>query len=163
MADVELSTLGSVIKTAYEGETNTNAYTDSEKTKLGNIEANATTDQTGFEIKTAYESQADTNAYTDSEKNKLAGIETAATADQTGAEIKTAYESQANTNAFTDAEKTKLSGVATGAEVNTIDSDPTSDGVTGSDQVTNVVSCTQAEYDAGTPNASTFYLITDAV
>lgn len=37
----ELSTLGSVIKTAYEGETNTNAYTDAEKTKLGGIAAGA--------------------------------------------------------------------------------------------------------------------------
>ena len=42
----------------------------------------------------------------------------------------------------------------------TIESDPT--GITGADQVTNVVSLTQAEYDAiGTPNASTFYVITD--
>ena len=31
----------------------------------------------------------------------------------------------------------------------------------GSDQVINVVSLTQAEYDAGTPVATTFYLITD--
>jgi len=37
----ELSTLGSVIKTAYEGEANTNAYTDAEKTKLGGIAAGA--------------------------------------------------------------------------------------------------------------------------
>jgi hypothetical protein len=33
---------------------------------------------------------------------------------------------------------------------------------TGSDQVLNVVSLTQAEYDAGSPNATTFYVITDA-
>ena len=33
---------------------------------------------------------------------------------------------------------------------------------TGSDQVANIVSLTQAEYDAGTPNADTFYIITDA-
>jgi len=41
MADVELSTLGSVIKTAYEGETNTNAFTDAEKTKLSGIATGA--------------------------------------------------------------------------------------------------------------------------
>lgn len=41
MADVELSTLGSVIKTAYEGQTNTNVYTDAEKTKLAGIETAA--------------------------------------------------------------------------------------------------------------------------
>jgi hypothetical protein len=34
MADVELSTLGSVIKTAYEAESDTNAFTDAEKTAL---------------------------------------------------------------------------------------------------------------------------------
>lgn len=36
-------------------------------------------------------------------------------------------------------------------------------GVTGADVVTNIISLTQAEYDAiGAPNASTFYIITDA-
>ncbi len=34
MADVQLSTLGGVIKTAYEAEADTNAFTDAEKTKL---------------------------------------------------------------------------------------------------------------------------------
>jgi hypothetical protein len=32
-------------------------------------------------------------------------------------------------------------------------------GITGADQVTNVVTLTQAEYDAITPNASTVYFI----
>ena len=42
-----------------------------------------------------------------------------------------------------------------------INSDPT--GITGADQVTNVVSLTQAEYNAiWTPSADTQYLITDA-
>ena len=45
-------------------------------------------------------------------------------------------------------------------EENTIDS-ITSGEPTGSDQVINVVSLTQAEYDAGTPIATTFYIITD--
>ena len=40
-------------------------------------------------------------------------------------------------------------------------SDPT--GVTGADAVTNIISMTQAEYNAiGTPNAATIYIITDA-
>jgi len=40
-------------------------------------------------------------------------------------------------------------------------SDPT--GVTGADEVTNIISLTQSEYDAiGTPNAATIYIITDA-
>lgn len=62
------------IKTAYENNTNTNAFTDAEQTKLAGIEQNATADQTDTEIKTAYENNADTNVFTDSEKTKLAGI-----------------------------------------------------------------------------------------
>ena len=65
------------IKTAYESNADTNAYTDSEKTKLSGIETNATGDQTASEIKTAYESNANTNAYTDAEKSNLAGVQSA--------------------------------------------------------------------------------------
>ncbi len=61
--------------------------------------------------------------------------------------------------AFVNGDKTKLDGIAAGAEVNTIDSDPT--GVTGADAITNVISLTQAEYDAiVTPDAATLYVIT---
>jgi predicted RecA/RadA family phage recombinase len=60
--------------------------------------------------------------------------------------------------AFVDGDKTKLDGIAAGAEVNTIESDVTGE-PTGSDQVLNVVSLTQAEYDAGTPVATTLYVI----
>lgn len=34
---VELNTLGNIIKATYEGEANTNAFTDAEKTKLGTL------------------------------------------------------------------------------------------------------------------------------
>lgn len=37
MADAELSSLGSVIKTAYEGQANTNAFTDADEAKLDGI------------------------------------------------------------------------------------------------------------------------------
>lgn len=37
----ELNTLGTVIKTTYEGEADTNAFTDAEKSKLAGIEAGA--------------------------------------------------------------------------------------------------------------------------
>ena len=40
---------------------------------------------------------------------------------------------------------------------NMVESDPT--GVTGADAITNVISLTQADYDAITPNASTLYVI----
>ena len=69
---------GAEIKAAYEGEADTNAFTDDEKSKLTTIEASATADQTGAEIKSAYEGEADTNAYTDAEKSKLAAIEASA-------------------------------------------------------------------------------------
>ena len=106
------------IKSSYEANADTNAFTDALLTKLNGIETGATADQTASEIKTAYESNADTNAFTDALQTKLNGIETNATADQTASEIKTAYESNADTNAFTDALQTKLNGIATGAEVN---------------------------------------------
>jgi len=66
------------IKTAYEANSDTNAFTDAEKTKLNSVETNAKDDQTASEIKTLYESNSDTNALTDAEKTKLSGIETSA-------------------------------------------------------------------------------------
>jgi len=78
------------IKTAYENNANTNAFTDAEKTKLQNLDL-----------------------------AKLQGIETGATADQSNAEIKTAYEANSDTNAFTDAEKTKLAGISASAGATT--------------------------------------------
>ena len=41
-----------------------------------------------------------------------------------------------------------------------VESDVT--GVSGADAITNVISLTQAEYDAITPDAATLYVITDA-
>jgi hypothetical protein len=78
---------GAEIKTAYEAEADTNAFTDALKTKLDGVETGATADQTAAEIKTAYESNTDTNAFTDAQQTKLAGIETGATADQSAAEV----------------------------------------------------------------------------
>lgn len=104
-----------------------------------------------------------------------------------GAPIKTTYEGQPNTNAFTDAEKEKLADVPSSFDSNTVglgNVDNTSDlnkpistatqtalnlkvssnvsGITGADAITNMVSLTQAEYDALTPSSTTFYVITDA-
>ena len=106
------------IKTSYEANADTNAFTDAFQTKLNGIETGATADQTAAEIRTLVGSASDSNVFTDAEQTKLSGIETGATADQTGAEIKTAYEAEADTNAFTDAEQTKLSGIEAGATVN---------------------------------------------
>lgn len=93
------------IKTAYESNLDTNAYTDAEKTKLAGIAAGAevnTVDsvntQTGAVVLDADDisDAATTNKFTTAaDITKLAGIETGATADQTGAEIATALSGQA--------------------------------------------------------------------
>jgi hypothetical protein len=55
---------------------------------------------------------------------------------------------------------TGIQGATGPLSPNAVVSDTT--GITGADQVTNIVSLTQAEYDAiVTPNASTLYIITD--
>ena len=89
---VSTTQTASQIKTAYESNADTNAFTDGDESKLDGIETSATADQTASEIKTAYESNADTNAFTDADESKLDGIETSATADQTASEIKGSLE-----------------------------------------------------------------------
>ena len=87
--------------------------------------------------------------------------EIAANTLKTGITTAQADEIAANTLKVTypSADSSKLAGIATGAEVNTIDSAVAGE-PSGSDLVLNVVSLTQAEYDAGTPVATTFYIIT---
>ena len=63
------------VKTAYENNADTNAFTDAEKSKLAGVAPNATADMTGAQIKAAYEGEANTNAFTDAEKAKLAALE----------------------------------------------------------------------------------------
>ena len=62
------------IKEAYEENADTNAFTDTEKTKLAGVENNATADMSAAEIKAAYESNLNTNVFTDAEKAKLGGL-----------------------------------------------------------------------------------------
>ena len=66
------------IKTSYESNSNTNAFTDALLTKLNGIETSATADQTGAEIKSLYEGESNTNAFTDALLTKLNGLETSA-------------------------------------------------------------------------------------
>lgn len=113
------------IKTAYENNSDTNAFTDTEKTKLSGI-------ATGAEVNTVASVNSQTGSVTLDADNiddtstthkfataaqltKIDGVESGATQDQSGSEIKSAYEGESDTNAFTDAEKTKLSGIETGA------------------------------------------------
>jgi len=65
---------GAQIKTAYEAESDTNAYTDAEKTKLSGIEASATADQTNAEIRSAVEAATDSNVFTDADHTKLNSV-----------------------------------------------------------------------------------------
>ena len=87
--------------------------------------------------------------------------EIAANTLKTGITTAQADEIDANTLKVTypSADSSKLAGIATGAEVNTIDSAVAGE-PSGSDLVLNVVSLTQAEYDAGTKIGTTLYIIT---
>ena len=76
------------IKTAYENNADTNAFTDALLSKLNGIEAGATGDQTNAEIRAAVEAASDSNVFTDADHTKLNNIEDNATADQTVSEIK---------------------------------------------------------------------------
>jgi hypothetical protein len=67
------------VKTLYESNANTNAFTDSEKTKLANIDSSATGDMTDAEVKAAYERNADTNAFTDADAAAIDALGTAST------------------------------------------------------------------------------------
>lgn len=62
---------------------------------------------------------------------------------------------------FVNGDKDKLDGIESQAEVNTINSTTLGEPI-GSDAVVNIVSLTQAEFDAGTPVSTTIYNITDA-
>jgi hypothetical protein len=55
--DATADQTGAEIKSLYEAEANTNAYTDTEKSKLATIENSAKADQTDEEIETAYNNQ----------------------------------------------------------------------------------------------------------
>lgn len=103
------------VKIKYESNPDTNAFTDTEKTKLSNVESGAQVNRTAGQIKTDYESNSDTNSFTDSEKAKLAAVAAGAEVNRTAAELRSDYESNADTNVFDDAEKSKLSSVEPGA------------------------------------------------
>lgn len=100
MADVELSTLGGVIKTAYEGQPNTNAFTDDEKSKLFSIEAQATKNATDAALR---------------DRSTHTGVQTASTIidlpDVLAGKVDTVPGKQLSDMNFTAAEKTKLASL----------------------------------------------------
>ena len=80
--------------------------------------------------------------------------------DNTGISTQQANDIASNSlkNSYPSSDASKLSGISAGAQVNTINSTTTGE-LTGSDVITNVVSLTQTEYDAGTPISTTLYII----
>lgn len=77
-AGAEVNPDAAEVKTLYESNADTNAFTDAEKSNLGNQSGTNTGDMSDSDVKTAYENNADTNAFTDAEQTKLSGIEASA-------------------------------------------------------------------------------------
>lgn len=128
---------GAEIKALYEAESDTNNYSDSEKAKLGAIDAThylAPLDTitelealTGMSDKARVYVEAETTDYF-YDKQAVSGAVEAPPADggywrtvvssgETAASVKAKYESNVDTNAYTDSEKTKVGTVATNADV----------------------------------------------
>ena len=93
----------------------------------------------GSQIKTAYEGEANTNAFTTAEQATLA----LQSGTNTGDQDLSGYQVQPSEGAFVNGDKTRLNAAVQ------------------STTVTDIVSLTQASYDALTPDAATFYIITD--
>lgn len=104
---------GAEIKSLYESESDTNAFTDAEKTLLGNQSGTNTGDQ---DLST-YQLQPSEGAFIDGDKTKLDGIESNATADQDASEIRSLVDSATDSNVFTDADHSKLDGIQANADV----------------------------------------------
>jgi len=132
-----------------------NSYPSADATKLSGIEAGAEVNDTAAEIKTKYESNANTNAFTDAEKSKLANQSGTNTGDQDLSGLQATLVSGTNIKTINN------SSILGSGNIGVVQSNTS--GVSGADAITNLMSLTQAEYNAiGTPNLSTFYVITDA-
>lgn len=111
------------IKTAYESNANTNAYTDAEKTKLAGIESGAevnTVDsvntQTGAVVLDADDIDDTSTSHkfvTASDLSTLSNTSGTNTGDQD----LSSYQLQPSEGAFQDGDKTKLDGISSGADV----------------------------------------------
>ena len=108
---------GAEIKAAYEGEADTNAFTDADHTKLDGIEA-------GAQVNTVTSVNGQTGAVTVSGSTDLsytASTRELASSTGTNATLPEAV-AAGDSGLMTGADKTKLDGIAAGAEVNTVDS-----------------------------------------
>jgi hypothetical protein len=129
-ARIKARTTGAAIKTAYEAEANTNAFTDAEKSKLAGLESSKyrglfTSAGALPLVGNAAGSYADVDTGNGSDVARWIWdngdakwvAQGAAGGTETAASIKTKYESNPDTNAFTDAEKTKLAGLVEAANI----------------------------------------------
>jgi len=139
---------GAEIKSAYEAEDDTNAFTDTLKTKLDGISGTNTGDQdlstyqlqpsegafvngdktkldaitgtnTGDQDLSSYQLQPSEGAFVNGDKTKLDGISGTNTGDQD----LSSYQLQPSEGAFADGDKTKLDGIATSANAYAITDD----------------------------------------
>lgn len=99
----EVNPTAAEIKTAYESNADTNAFTDGLLARLNSVELGAEVNPTASEIKTLYESNTNTNAFTDAAQTKLAAI----TSTGSGSIITAAERTQITTN------QTNIAGLAT--------------------------------------------------
>lgn len=97
----ELSTLGSVIKMAYEGQANTNAYTDAEKSKLSGIAA-------GAQVNPPVATTGANGLMSSSDKTKLDGV-------TAGAQPNPGVATTSANGLMSSSDKTKLDGISSGA------------------------------------------------
>jgi len=139
---------GAEIKSAYEAENDTNAFTDALKTKLDDISGTNTGDQdlTSYQLKptegafvngdktkldaisgtntgdqdlSAYQLQPSEGAFVNGDKTKL----DAQSGTNTGDQDLSSYQLQPSEGAFADGDKTKLDNIATGANAYAIADD----------------------------------------
>ncbi|SFP39528.1 hypothetical protein SAMN05216229_102122 [Geopseudomonas sagittaria] len=120
------------IKSEYESNPNTNAYTDAEKTKLAGLESShfkglfvdlaaltaavpAPVDGDYADVDAGIGSEVVRHLWDSSDAAWVPQL--GASAQLTAAQVKSEYESNPDTNAFTDAEKTKLAGLQNGLAV----------------------------------------------
>lgn len=128
---IKARTTGAAVKAAYEGEANTNAFTDAEKTKLAGLESSKYRGLFSSAgalplVGNAAGSYADVDTGNGSDVARWiwdAGdakwvAQGSPVGAETAASIKTKYESNPDTNAFTDAEQAKLAGIVDAANIN---------------------------------------------
>ena len=128
--EIKNNTTAAVVKSRYESNADTNAFTDAEKAKLAGLE--------GSKFKGTFASLgaiptvsmgAGDYAHVDGGVNQdvqlaiydvddAQWVMSGVVAGETAAQIKTKYESNADTNAFTDTEQQKLADITYAANIN---------------------------------------------